>query len=433
MSASEEERLRWSCLDSNDFNSLITLIAFEQGSRLSLMSSDLNLLRNLPVFETMSHERVSLKDQREHFFLDSSINIDSLNFYLPDTMKTKFLLDKKEIKDLYEDLNVKPMTEAKVLQEFVLPQFHNMPLSQKESVCETIVLKWEILKQSTEFLDVLKETSFVKRSKNDFGGEIEYVVPSQLLDPRNKFLYDMFDGSENKFPAREFKDEKWLTILSEVGLNNNIDKEVFLQCAWKVESQCNVEKAMQLLRYYSEHFGEFYDSTQEFSTRLAEIRCVPAEMDNEPLSLYRFQDVAAPKDRNLVFKVLPVVHENVVPPQVMFSSLGIQSPPTIQIVLKQLRLLTENGGDLYHWGYKHSTIEEVFGSIFSFLQENYDGISPIVQSGLREHPIVPVGTTLVKASKLFFRLAKDLAPFFFEVPRGKVPESIMLRSSLFLR
>ena len=41
-----------------------------------------------------------------------------------------------------------------------------------------------------------------------------------------------------------------------------------------------------------------------------------------------------------------------------------------------------------------------------------------MQNGLRDRPLVPVGTTLVKASQLFFRLTKDLAPFFFEVPRA---------------
>ena len=117
--------------------------------------------------------------------------------------------------------------------------------------------------------------------------------------------------------------------------------------------------------------------------------------------------------------VFPVIPSSVAPPQVMFSSLGIQSPPTIKLVLKQIRILTENGGALDQWNYKYGTIDEVFGNIFSFLQDNYDKLSPMVQSGLREKAIVPVGTTLVKASRLFIRLAKDLAPFFFEVPRGE--------------
>ena len=32
-------------------------------------------------------------------------------------------------------------------------------------------------------------------------------------------------------------------------------------------------------------------------------------------------------------------------------------------------------------------------------------------------PCVPVGNRLVKASRLYFRLAEDLSPFMFEVPR----------------
>ena len=51
--------------------------------------------------------------------------------------------------------------------------------------------------------------------------------------------------------------------------------------------------------------------------------------------------------------------------------------------------------------------------------DNYNDLSPRVQEALREKPLVPIGTTLVKVNRLFFRLAKDLSPFFYEVPRGK--------------
>ena len=102
----------------------------------------------------------------------------------------------------------------------------------------------------------------------------------------------------------------------------------------------------------------------------------------------------------------------------MFSTLGIVSPPTIATVLKHIRSLTEVSRSLDQWNYTHGTIDEVFCHIFSFLQENYDSLSPRVQEGLRGRPLVPVGTTLVKANRLFFRLTKDLAPFFYEVPRS---------------
>ena len=127
---------------------------------------------------------------------------------------------------------------------------------------------------------------------------------------------------------------------------------------------------------------------------------------------------AVHKDRNLVFRVLPVVPDAYSPPQVMFSSLGIESPPSIGNVLKQIRELTDDEIELDHWTYKYDSIEVVFGNIFSFLQDNFEKLSPLVQLGLKDKSIVPVGTTLVKANRLFFRLPKDLSPFFFEVPRG---------------
>jgi uncharacterized membrane protein YagU involved in acid resistance len=47
---------------------------------------------------------------------------------------------------------------------------------------------------------------------------------------------------------------------------------------------------------------------------------------------------AVPKDRDMVFKVLPVIPDSIAPPQVMFSSLGIMSPPSVASVLKQVRV-----------------------------------------------------------------------------------------------
>lgn len=65
---------------------------------------------------------------------------------------------------------------------------------------------------------------------------------------------------------------------------------------------------------------------------------------------------------------MPILHSSATPPQVMFSSLGIVSPPPISIVLRQLRALIEDECLLDHWTYKHGTVENVFSEIFSFLQ-----------------------------------------------------------------
>jgi hypothetical protein len=62
------------------------------------------------------------------------------------------------------------------------------------------------------------------------------------------------------------------------------------------------------------------------------------------------------------------MHESACPPQVMFSSLGIISPPPITVVLGQIKALTENESVLDHWVYKYGSFEQVFAKLFDFLQ-----------------------------------------------------------------
>ena len=65
---------------------------------------------------------------------------------------------------------------------------------------------------------------------------------------------------------------------------------------------------------------------------------------------------------------MPVLSDSCAPPQVMFSTLGIISPPPINIVLRQIRVLTEVESTLDNWTYNNGTVEQVFSEIFSFLQ-----------------------------------------------------------------
>uniref|UniRef100_A0A7S2UD61 U-box domain-containing protein n=1 Tax=Attheya septentrionalis TaxID=420275 RepID=A0A7S2UD61_9STRA len=414
----EESRLQWSHLSDEEFDSLVLLLCKNQGTRLSLMSSDLTLLRGLPIFQTISGERVSLKERYQHFRLDDTVNLGSLEDCLPESIKSKFLIDKPEFQDLLEDIGVEMVNDAALLQKFILPEFHLMPFTKKEAVCRVILSKWSSLGDSNEFVLVLKDSPFVKRQSAATGGEVLWAKAKDMLDPRHEFFSLMFDDDQSKFPTEEFGSDEWLTILAKLGLKSTVDKDTFIQCALRVEAQESIQKAMELHKYYVANFGEFYDSNQAFSGRLSGIKCVPADFDGSNRSLYKFSDVAVPKDRDMVFKVLPVIPDSIAPPQVMFSSLGIMSPPSVASVLKQVLELTHDIDSLDHWTYKFGSVEKVFGSIFSFLQENYVNLSPRVQNGLRDRPLVPVGTTLVKASQLFFRLTKDLAPFFFEVPRA---------------
>jgi hypothetical protein len=52
-----------------------------------------------------------------------------------------------------------------------------------------------------------------------------------------------------------------------------------------------------------------------------------------------------------------------------------------------------------------------------FLNDNWKLISPTIQSALETTNIVPIGHSIYKPRRLFFRLAEDLNPFMHEIPR----------------
>lgn len=143
---------------------------------------------------------------------------------------------------------------------------------------------------SDDLVAVLKETAFVKRTQREGLGEVVFVKPSQLFDPRHQLLGEIFDKDKSLFPAEECSSTKALNVLEIVGLQTKVDKDTFVKCAWIVEEEQDVDKAIVLFEYFTEHFGDFYDNNQDFTSTLGEIRCVPGEIDGEGVGLYRFRE-----------------------------------------------------------------------------------------------------------------------------------------------
>ena len=193
-------RLTWASLNRQEFDSLISLISSHDGNRLSLMLSDLSLMKKLPIFETFAGNRVSIEERESNFTIDSSVDAGSITSYLPLSLQSKLLAEKPQFKDLYEDLNVQVLNEAKILQKFVIPEFPSMPLTQKEAVikvrCGSINETMLIL----SFLSIL--TGIYDSSFLSFG--IEYYREMGSSTPFRRSL----EYIEGKF-IRETKTARW--------------------------------------------------------------------------------------------------------------------------------------------------------------------------------------------------------------------------------
>ena len=137
----------------------------------------------------------------------------------------------------------------------------------------------------------------------------------------------------------------------------------------------------------------------------------------ESVRLVRYLNVVVAKDANLAFTQMPMLAEAACPPQVMYSNLGIMSPPPMNIVLAHLRTLVDQGAWLNDWDYTGDGPIAVFSSIFKYLEDNYDKLSPRIKEALSSTALIPVGSSLIEPRRMFFRLSMNLKPLLFELPR----------------
>ena len=111
-SNSSEPHIKWTDLEPDEYEQLLTHLSTHQGTRLSLMTSDLSMLKTLPLFETLSRSHISLSEREESFTLDSSVDVSTINTYLPLSLQRKLLVYKSQLKELYEDLNIQCLNEV---------------------------------------------------------------------------------------------------------------------------------------------------------------------------------------------------------------------------------------------------------------------------------------------------------------------------------
>ncbi|GMI37040.1 hypothetical protein TeGR_g1657, partial [Tetraparma gracilis] len=238
--------------------------------------------------------------------------------------------------------------------------------AKKEMVLERLLRRWDDLKEEDGFKDELKVRGVVLAGGGG-GGEEAWVRADSLMDPSHELLAAVFGDDLRGFPAVEFAGQEWLAIWRDLGLKTTVDKATFLKCARQVAESGSV---------------------------------------------------VVPKDHNLAFTKKPMIGDDVCPPQVFWSSLGVVSPVEVATVLGHLRVLVGDGGRvLGQWDFKGAGVVEVFGAVFKYLEENFDKLSPNVGGALKTTPIVPIGMNLVKASSIFFRLPFNLQPLMYELPR----------------
>jgi len=383
----------------------------------------LQTLRRVPVFETLSGQFVTpIGNEGEERFTCSP----DLQGAVPDSG----LLVRSE-PNFLRALGVQELDQTALFERFVLPSFADLPPTQRTEAVHQIRRDWETIQTRPALVEKLRGAPLV-----NMHGHL--MRADQLYDPQSKLLAQVFKG-DPVFPVGEQASTEWLRILRRLGLQASIDSETFVSCARRVqrayadalvgkggrspEEVCKV--AAELTQHLVENFARLHSPA--LCDAVVDIAFVPVELPpvdygdgasmkerQRKVELRRFCDTVLPSDWHLVWTEMPVLPERLVFNDMMRSQLKVASPPPIDVVLKHLAKVT--GETLQRWPLSES-VQTVYLKTFDFLWKSWKNIQPAQRDQLRGLAVVPVGSTLVRASRVFFKLAGDFQPFMFETPR----------------
>lgn len=402
-------------------------------------------LKQLPIYITSSGSRSALSSG--DFYLVPP-EIDLSTFPLPASARQWFLQSIPRLHRFYKDLGVEEISDAKLLQ-FVLPQFGELEGAQCDIVLALIQDKWASLRGNAELVQLLKQTPLLRDADT---GTLQPV--SAYFDPRNKFLSSIYRDIAGQPLAARFQTPEWLTLLGEIGLRTELSIDMFLECARRIDALCSAKRCLTsederlvvtLHQFFVQNFDKF-DRSRTFFDAVSSVAFVPALVYEDSsaqrsgaansrqgvrnftarLIVCTYVECVTPDDQALAFTTMPVLHGAAIPPRVLWSRLGLASPPPKQKVLAHLAVITQHGDSSdpsssssspsLDWQF-FIPVVNVFQEIFKYLQAHWTELNDAEQRQLAEVAVIPVGSDLVKGSRLFFHLAENLAPLMFEVPR----------------
>lgn len=413
-------------------------------------SSEIEKLKSIKLFTSKDGNPVSISQSNGAYWCsnDSVLEGVSLSDLNSDILPT-ILINEPALREIYTLVGVEELTPSTTVRRFILPTLPSLHVSQRLDIMRNLASKWGTFRDDEALLKMLREIAFIPRweySCNESNENIEILVDGSPRRANELFLWTNDDLLEalngptecSYFPPPSLRLPELHPMFSDLEMSSELKKETLLKLANDIQTkslsdsgdglmkQVAAERGRRLLRYIKENDRcSSIPLDSDLSKKLGKIQFVPLSF---PVSVqagghvvYKntvgsFDKVLAKTCGALGFTVQPVLAEDISPPQFFFSSLGITTVPSRDLVLKHINNLTAYG-DLDRWNNPMYSLRATFAAIFQFLLDNWRDIPLSVKTSLSTTNIVPVGHTLIKPSRLFFRLAEDLSPFMHEIPR----------------
>ena len=147
-----------------------------------------------------------------------------------------------KVQCLLEQLNVKTLKDADLMQKFIIPQFASLGRMDQNKFMHQMCERWPELRKQQPLVDALKNLAFVPvlrtaGAASDDVSQAGVAKPSDLLDPRVPLLAEFFEGSPHMFPRGEYATSGWLRVLADLGLREKLDKDLLPRAAAQLATE----------------------------------------------------------------------------------------------------------------------------------------------------------------------------------------------------
>ena len=467
-SSAESVQLAWDASTKDEKVGLLTYFATMSRANGGYSVGERAKIKNMPIFPTLAGKCVSIasrqaNNQQEQFYTFGE-GVGCGQFPLSESASNKLLknLETPGCQELYQNLDIRALEEPDLIRQFVVPDFGSLDPQGKLRTLSLIKNKWAELGDNDGMVEAMKELKFIPTE-----GRNALMRAKDFFDPHNELLISIFDDEPNRFPTGVFLKEDWLSFLRKIGLVSNVTPAVYYECIRKVDQDGRelmfrnngyvdikiVSKAERLLCYFKDerHFSDLYsvETTEQLSRAcfvpvLKPVHFVGAgkKMDggqlgnendkqNNKFVLVKFSDCVSHDDRHLAWTQMPVLSKRLEPQHMVCQKVGLQSPPLPSTVKSHLQLICNDASSESNILLAYpDPPEDVFATILKYLEKRLRKLAPPEKEkelkSLRKYFCLPIGSLLIKPSRLYFRLTENLAPFMFEVPRVFGPFETLL-------
>ena len=357
------------------------------------------------------------------------------------------LVNDRSLHEVYALAGVEELTAPAAVRRFTLPALSSMDGALRLQTLQGLAPRWSALKADAELVRQLSEIAFVPSWDSELASPLgeqlagPYRRARELFSWGNEGLLSALAGASqgSYFAPPSLRRQSLHDMLADLGMAPELNKETYHRLALDIHNAATSasedqrallaagERGRRLLRYLrAGDCAAALPLDSELARKLSKLNFVPVQM---PLSLStggnitfapqvcRFDQLLARSCGALGFSVQPVLDEDISPPLYFFSSFGISTQPSMETVLRHVSCLAACGEYLDRWNHPFFSIRSTYSALFQYLHDHWKDLSPAAVAQLKSSNIIPVGHTVVRPQRLFFRLAEDLSPFMHEVPR----------------